>query len=151
LWWLQSTSLLGYSITNEGASNPTLARELPQLQFFPIETIATYTNKLLRGRARIFHFWASAYGGEIPANTLLGYLIARFRWDGGLDEAGLACATRNNFPWMNDDVRLKRLARQRPLHPRDCDGRTGNRTPDPSQIFPLRRPPLRRSRRKAPL
>lgn len=63
---------------------------------------------MLRGRARIFHFWASVYGDEVPANTLLGHLISRFQRDGALDEATIACATHNNFPWMNE-VRLKHL------------------------------------------
>jgi len=69
----------------------------------------TYTNKTLRGRARIFHFLASVHAGEIPTDTLLGHLIARFQRDGVLDEAAIACATRNNFPWMHNDVGLKHL------------------------------------------
>lgn len=65
---------------------------------------------MLRGRARIFHFFASIHGGEmIPTDTLLGHLIARFQRDGVLDEAAIACATRDNFPWMNNYVGLKRL------------------------------------------
>jgi hypothetical protein len=68
----------------------------------------THSTAMLRGRARIFHFFASAYGDEIPVNTLLGHLISRFQRDGALDEATLARATRNNFPWMNE-VRLKHL------------------------------------------
>jgi hypothetical protein len=68
----------------------------------------THSTAMLRGRARIFHFWASAYGDEVPANTLLGHLISRFQRDGALDEATIACATHDNFPWMND-VRLKHL------------------------------------------
>jgi hypothetical protein len=68
----------------------------------------THSTALLRGRARIFHFWASAYGDEVPANTLLGHLISRFQQDGALDEATIAWATHDNFPWMND-VRLKHL------------------------------------------
>ncbi len=39
---------------------------------------------MLRGRARIFHFWAASYGDEIPANTVLGHLITRFQRDGAL-------------------------------------------------------------------
>ncbi len=69
----------------------------------------TYTNKMLRGRARIFHFLASVHAGEIPADTLLGHLIARFQRDGALAEAAIACATHNNFPWMHNDVGLKHL------------------------------------------
>jgi hypothetical protein len=69
---------------------------------------ATYPNKLLRGRARIFHFWASAYGREIPTDTLLGHLIARFQREGTLDEDAIARATRYNFPRMTD-VGLKHL------------------------------------------
>jgi len=38
----------------------------------------------------------------------LGHLIARFQRDGALDEAAIARATRDNFPWMNN-VGLKRL------------------------------------------
>jgi hypothetical protein len=68
----------------------------------------THSTAMLRGRARIFHFWASAYGDEVPANTLLGHLISGFQRDGALDEATIACATHDNFPWMND-VRLKHL------------------------------------------
>jgi len=68
----------------------------------------THSTAMLRGRARIFHFWASAHGDEVPANTLLGHLITRFHRDGALDEATIASATRDNFPWMNDD-RLKHL------------------------------------------
>jgi hypothetical protein len=68
----------------------------------------THSTAMLRGRARIFHFWAASYGDEIPVNTLLGHLITRFQRDGALDEAAIACATRDNFPWMND-VRLKHL------------------------------------------
>jgi hypothetical protein len=63
---------------------------------------------MLRGRARIFHFWAASYGEENPGNTLLGDLIARFQRDGALDEVTIACATRDDFPWMND-ARLKHL------------------------------------------
>ena len=69
---------------------------------------ATPSTAMWRGRARIFHFWASTHGGEIPTVTLLGHLIARFRRDGALDEAAIARATRDNFPWMND-VGLKHL------------------------------------------
>jgi len=69
---------------------------------------SAYSTVMLRGRARIFHFWASAYSGEIPTDTLLGHLIVRFQRDGTLDEEAIACATRDNFPWMND-VGVKRL------------------------------------------
>ena len=70
---------------------------------------ATQSTAMLRGRARIFHFFASVHAGEIPTDTLLGHLIARFQRDGALDEAAIACATRNNFPWMHNDVGLKHL------------------------------------------
>src|SRR5438552_15470729 len=69
---------------------------------------ATESTAMLRGRARIFHFWAGAHGGEIPTGTLLGHLIVRFQRDGALDEAAIARATRDNFPWMNN-VGLKHL------------------------------------------
>jgi hypothetical protein len=68
----------------------------------------THSTAMLRGRARIFHFFASTYGDEVPVNTLLGHLISRFQRDSALDEATIACAARDNFPWMND-VRLKHL------------------------------------------
>jgi hypothetical protein len=68
----------------------------------------THSTAMLRGRARIFHFFASTYGDEIPDNTLLGHLISRFQRDGALDDVTIACAARDNFPWMND-VRLKHL------------------------------------------
>ena len=68
----------------------------------------THSTAMLRGRARIFHFFASVYSDEIPGNTLLGHLISRFQQDGALDEETIACATRDNFPWMNE-VRLKHL------------------------------------------
>jgi hypothetical protein len=68
----------------------------------------THSTAMLRGRARIFHFFASVYGDEIPVNTLLGHLISRFQRDGALDEATIACATHENFPWMNE-IRLKHL------------------------------------------
>jgi hypothetical protein len=68
----------------------------------------THSTAMLRGRARIFHFFASVYGDEVPGNTLLGHLINRFQRDGALDEAAIACATHDNFPWMNE-VRLKHL------------------------------------------
>ena len=68
----------------------------------------THSTAMLRGRARIFHFFASTYSDAIPVNTLLGHLINRFQRDGALDEATIACAARDNFPWMND-VRLKYL------------------------------------------
>ena len=68
----------------------------------------THSTAMLRGRARIFHFFASVYGEQIPGNTLLGHLISRFQQDGVLDEDTLACATQDNFPWMNE-VRLKHL------------------------------------------
>jgi hypothetical protein len=74
----------------------------------PRDNWVTHSTAMLRGRARIFHFFASTYGDEIPVNTLLGHLISRFQRDGTLDEAAIASATRNNFPWMND-VRLKYL------------------------------------------
>jgi hypothetical protein len=67
----------------------------------------TYSPGMLRGRARIFHFWASGYGEMISTDTLLGHLIARFQRDRTLDEAAIASATRDNFPWMS--VGLKRL------------------------------------------
>jgi len=67
----------------------------------------TYSPGMLRGRARIFHFWASCYGEVIPTDTLLGYLIAGFQRDGTLDEVATASATRDNFPWMTPG--LKRL------------------------------------------
>jgi hypothetical protein len=70
---------------------------------------ATQSIVMLRGRARIFHFFASVHGEMIPTDTLLGHLIARFQRDGALDEAAIACATRDNFPWMNNYVGLKRL------------------------------------------
>ena len=68
----------------------------------------TQSTAMLRGPARIFHFFASVYREEIPGNTLLGHLISRFQQDGALDEETIACATRDNFPWMNE-VRLKHL------------------------------------------
>ncbi len=68
----------------------------------------THSTAMLRGRARIFHFFASVYGDEIPVNILLGHLINRFQRDGALDEATIAYATHDNFPWMNQ-VRLKHL------------------------------------------
>ena len=68
----------------------------------------THSTVMLRGRARIFHFFASLYGDEIPASTLLGHLTNRFQRDGTLDEATIASATKDNFPWM-DNVRLKHL------------------------------------------
>lgn len=68
----------------------------------------THSTAMLRGRARIFHFWAASYGDQIPDNTLLGHLISRFQQDGALDEVTIAWAARDNFPWMND-VRLKHL------------------------------------------
>jgi hypothetical protein len=69
---------------------------------------ATQSTVMLRGRARIFHFFASVYGNVIPTDTLLGHLIARFQRDGALDEAAIASATRNNFPLMTN-VGLKHL------------------------------------------
>jgi hypothetical protein len=68
----------------------------------------THSTAMLRGRARIFHFCTASYGKWIPANTLLGHLISRFQRDGALDEAIIACAARDNFPWIND-LRLKHL------------------------------------------
>lgn len=68
----------------------------------------THSMAMLRGRARIFHFFASVYGGEIPVNNLLGHLIKRFQSEGILDEASIAWATDENFPWMNE-VRLRHL------------------------------------------
>ena len=68
----------------------------------------THSTAMLRGRARIFHFFASVYGDEIPVNILLGHLMSRFQRDGALDEATIAYATHDNFPWMNQ-VRLKHL------------------------------------------
>jgi len=68
----------------------------------------THSTAMLRGRARIFHFFASVYGDEIPVNILLGHLTSRFQRDGALDEATIAYATHDNFPWMNQ-VRLKHL------------------------------------------
>jgi hypothetical protein len=68
----------------------------------------THSTAMLRGRARIFHFLASTYGDNIPVNTLLGHLVSRFQRDGALDEHTIACAARDNFPWMNE-VRLRHL------------------------------------------
>ena len=68
----------------------------------------THSTAMLRGRARIFHFFASVYGEQIPDNTLLGHLISRFQQDGALDEDTIACAAHDNFPWMNE-IRLKHL------------------------------------------
>jgi hypothetical protein len=70
---------------------------------------ATQSTAMLRGRARIFHFFASVHGDMIPTDTLLGHLIARFQRDGALDEASIARATCDNFPWMNNYVGVKRL------------------------------------------
>jgi len=70
---------------------------------------ATQSTAMRRGRARIFHFFASVHGEVIPTETLLGHLIVRFQQDGALDEAAIACATRDNFPWMHKDVGLKHL------------------------------------------
>src|SRR5882724_11505683 len=68
----------------------------------------THSTAILRGLARIFHFSSSVYADNIPGNTLLGHLISRFQRDSALDEVTIACAARDNFPWMND-VRLKHL------------------------------------------
>jgi hypothetical protein len=67
----------------------------------------TYSPAMLRGRARIFHFWTSCYGEMMPSDTLLGHLIAWFQRHGTLDETAIASAARNNFPWMSPG--LKRL------------------------------------------
>jgi len=69
----------------------------------------TESTVMLRGRARIFHFFASVHRGVIPTHTLLGHLIAQFQQKGALDEVAIARATRDNFPWMNNYVGLKRL------------------------------------------
>src|SRR5947207_11797777 len=63
----------------------------------------------MRGcRARIFFFFEQKTAYEIPVNILLGHLMSRFQRDGALDEATIAYATHDNFPWMNQ-VRLKHL------------------------------------------
>jgi hypothetical protein len=67
----------------------------------------TYSLAMLRGRARIFHFWTSCYGETMPTDTLLGHLIAWFQRHGTLDETAIASAARDNFPWMS--VGVKRL------------------------------------------
>jgi len=69
---------------------------------------ATESLRMLRGRARIFHFWTSAHGGETPPGTLLGHLVTRFQRDGVLDEEAMQSATRHNFPWMKVS-RIKEL------------------------------------------
>jgi hypothetical protein len=64
------------------------------------DNLATNSTAMLRGRARIFHFWARAHGGEIPLGTLLGHLVARFQRDGGLDGEAIRRAARDDFPWV---------------------------------------------------
>jgi len=106
--WQQTLSL-GMR-QDEPSFNSVIAAGFATVAILPDrDNWTTYSTTTLRDRARIFHFWASAYGGEIPTGTLLGHLIARFQRDGALDEAAIARATRNNFPWMHDDVGLKHL------------------------------------------
>lgn len=104
--WQQTRSL---GIPEDQISlNSVIAADIATMAILPArDNWVTYSPGLLRGRARIFHFWASCYGDAIPADILLGHLIARFRRDGALDEAALASATRHNFPWMSPG--LKRL------------------------------------------
>jgi hypothetical protein len=109
--WQQTLSL-GIR-EDQWSLNSTIAAGVATVAILPdADNWATHPNNLLRGRARIFHFWASAYGGEIPTDTLLGYLIAQFRQEGALDEDAIARAARYNFPWMGD-VGLKHLLASR--------------------------------------
>jgi hypothetical protein len=104
--WQQTRSL---GIPEDQISlNSVIAASIATTAILPArDNWVTYSPGLLRGRARIFHFWASCYGDAIPADILLGHLIARFQREGRLDEAALASAMRNNFPWMSPG--LKRL------------------------------------------
>lgn len=105
--WQQTLSL---GIPEDQISlNSVIAAGIATTAILPArDNWVTYSPGMLRGRARIFHFFASVYGDEIPVNTLLGHLISRFQRDRALDEATLVCAARDNFPWMND-IRLKHL------------------------------------------
>jgi len=89
--------------------NSVIAEDIATIAILPDrDNWVTQSTAILRGRARIFHFFATSYGYEIPDNTLLGHLITRFQRDGALDDVTIACAARDNFPWIND-VRLKHL------------------------------------------
>lgn len=102
--WQQTLSL---GIRQDQSSlNSAIAAGVATVAILPDrDNWATHSTAMLRGRARIFHFWANT---EIPTGTLLEHLIARFQRNGALDEAAIARATRDNFPWMNN-VGLKRL------------------------------------------
>ena len=90
--------------------NSVIAEGIATIAILPDrDNWVTHSTAMLRGRARIFHFFATCYGGEIPTGTLLGHLIARFQQDGVLEEAAIARATRNNSPWMHKEVGLKHL------------------------------------------
>lgn len=106
--WQQTLSLGIWK--DQPSLNSAIAAGFATVSILPDrDNWATHSTAMLRGRARIFHFWASAHDGEIPTVTLLGHLIARFQRDGVLDEAAIARAARDNFPWMNNNVELKRL------------------------------------------
>lgn len=105
--WKQTLSLGMWQ--DQFSLNSASATGIARIAILPDrDNWVTHSTAVLRGRARIFHFFASVYGDEVPANTLLGHLISRFQRDGALDEATIACATHDNFPWMNE-VRLKHL------------------------------------------
>ena len=105
--WEQTLSLGMWQ--DQFSLNITSTTDIATIAILPDrDNWVTHSTAMLRGRARIFHFFASTYSDAIPVNTLLGYLISRFQRDGALDEATIACAARDNFPWMNN-VRLKYL------------------------------------------
>ncbi len=94
---------------DQPALNSALAKGIAKVTILPDrDNWATHSTAMLRGRARIFHFWTSAYAGEIPRGTLLGHLVDRFQRDGMLDGEAIARATRDNYPWM-DVIGLQRL------------------------------------------
>jgi hypothetical protein len=104
----QQTHLLGIP-QDQLSLNSAIASGVATVAILPDrDNWIAHSTAMLRGRARIFHFWTSFYGGETPTDMLLGYLIARFQRDGVLDETAIARATHDNLPWMND-VGVKRL------------------------------------------
>ena len=97
--WQQALSV-GFWL-DQPALNSALTTGIAKVAILPDrDNCAIHSSTMLRGRARIFHFWTCAYVGEIPLDTLLGHLIARFQRDGGLDGEAIRRAARDNFPWM---------------------------------------------------
>jgi hypothetical protein len=105
--WQQALSV-GFWL-DQPALNSALDTGIAKVVILPHrDNCAIHSTTMLRGQARIFHFWTCAYVGELPLDTLLGHLVARFQRDGELDGETIRRAARDNFPWMVKPLLMQR-------------------------------------------